>query len=349
MPADHSGCNDSEMEVERAVSIYASRETLPLLERTLGAAVAACGAVPSVVDVLINGNPELARTFAGMMAPVKVLPNVSVQVWALRLGDKANAWNQYIHTIAPASHSYFFVDGYARLHPTAIDELERASKRPGEVLAATGLPAVGVSARALANQMLAFGGIHGNFYMLTRAAVEQLRALRFRLPLGIYRTDATLGAALAYGLDLHPRRQWRLAERVVVCDRARWDIDGLRWWRLADLEKQRQRILRQAQGDLENRAVRQLFSMERAPLGALPRTTLELVEHWLAADSAAAQSFLRWHPLRLRALTKIRERRDWSAANAQPECLARSGEEAGGRARLLPAGVSAVPAAATES
>lgn len=309
----------------RALSIYAARETLDTLRRTVDAAVIACRDVPSIVDVMVNGNRALAQAIADSMRHAAAQPDAArgttaVRVWSVRLGDKAHAWNQYVHNVAPPASSYFFVDGYARLRPDAVHQLEDAAGRAEKALAATGVPSVGSSARASAREMRAEGGIQGNCHMLTADALRQLRSLRFKLPLGLYRTDATLGAALAFGLDLHPR-QWRLAERVVVCDSARWDIDALRWWRWSDLLKQGQRLLRQAQGDLENQAVRQMFSHEKAPFGALPRTALELVDHWLAADGDGARAMLRWHPLRQRALRKLRDPRDWTAAQANPECL----------------------------
>lgn len=304
--------------IERAVSIYSSREEFSVLQRTVQAAVAACGNAPSVVDIIVNGNERLAEQIASIPAILGPSgPTTSVRLWYVRLGDKAQAWNQYVHDIAPSARRYFFIDGYARLDPDAIDELTHAIDAAPGALAGTGVPDNGAGARAFAAAVTAEGGIHGNFYALTDRAMKQLRALPFRLPLGIYRTDPTLGAALSFGLGLFAR-EWRPTQRIVACSLARWSIKTLSWWNPQDINKQRKRLLRQAQGDLENRAVQYLFSRRRAGFNELPSTTAALVEGWIKSDAKEAESYLEWHWLRRRALSELLQPRDWSAAATPP-------------------------------
>jgi hypothetical protein len=299
------------------LSIYAARESLSALSKTLTAASQACTGIEAVVDVVVNGNPPLATSLAQALSEGQVATEPVVRVWSLSLGDKAGAWNHYIHAIAPAASHYVFLDGYAELNRDAVGELMTAVERQPTLLAATGVPSMGAGARRTAAQMRADGGLHGNCHLLTARALTQLRAIGFRLPLGLYRGDGTLGAALAFGLDLQPRK-WDVKARIVVCDRAAWRIEPLRWWRGADWQRHWRRMLRQAQGDLENRAVRYFFSTQRLPLGALPRTAHELVEAWMTAEPEAAHSALRGNWMRRRALAELRQPRNWQAAGREP-------------------------------
>jgi hypothetical protein len=141
------------------------------------------------------------------------------------------------------------------------------------------------------------------------------------LPLGLYRTDPTLAAALNFGLDLGPR-QWKPLERVQVCADAHWRIRPLRWWHPEDLKTHFRRVRRQAQGDLENAAVRHRFYVRREEFGALPRTAAELVRSWAAEVPAEFEAMLARQRYAREAYDRLMAPRDWRAAELPPELLA---------------------------
>jgi hypothetical protein len=97
-----------------AVVVFAARETVEVL---LQSVQAACLAGQGPIDVLVNGNPdfasELAEHFALAGAP-------QVNIWSIAQGDKANAWDQYIHAIWAGQPLAFFIDGYVRLSPDSV-------------------------------------------------------------------------------------------------------------------------------------------------------------------------------------------------------------------------------------
>lgn len=126
--------------------------------------------------------------------------------------------------------------------------------------------------------MLRVGGIHGNLYAVKGPALAQLKARRFRMPLGLYRTDALIGAVLCFNLD-PSANEWS-THRIRVCEDASWAIDPLRWWRPSDLTTQWRRMLRQAQGELENRAIRQFFAIDRRRPEDLPGFADQLILDW---------------------------------------------------------------------
>jgi hypothetical protein len=45
--------------------------------------------------------------------------NGSLRIWSITVGDKAFAWNEYLHRIWPASAMTFFIDGYAEVRSDA--------------------------------------------------------------------------------------------------------------------------------------------------------------------------------------------------------------------------------------
>lgn len=294
---------------EWAIAIFAKREAATTVSAATSAALKATRA-NSVIDVLVNGNPTLASQIA-RLGPTGTLSPASIRVWSIPLGDKAHAWNLYVHEIWPAADTTFFVDGYVFVRADALHRLALALSAAPVALAATGVPSSGYSAASLRSQMVSHGGIHGNLYALKRAAMQELRRRSFRLPLGIYRTDPVLGAALAFGLD-PSRHVWEPKKYISVVVEATWTVDYQPWWRRA--HAQARRVLRQAQGVIENLAVRHFFSRERRPPERLPPTVNDLASEWQRLCPAEARRLLWAHPLAWLVAHKLSKPKDWSGA-----------------------------------
>jgi hypothetical protein len=166
--------------------------------------------------------------------------------------------------------------------------------------------------------MLREGGIHGNLYAIKGDVLATLKQRGFRLPLGLYRTDPLLGAVLAFGLD--PVRNGWDTRRLLVHPHATWTIPEAS---LASRVRQHiKRSVRQAQGALENDAIRDHLSEQRRTPESLPRTTSEMVGQWLDRHRFAALTSLLTTPLRAVAARRLRRHRDWSAAETAPKLVA---------------------------
>ncbi|HZF79782.1 MAG TPA: hypothetical protein VEZ89_08325 [Rubrivivax sp.] len=276
------------------MSIYAARETPAVLLQTVMCALRGAAELNNaVVDVLVNGNPSLADELAASAALLAMVPaSVRLRIWSFSVGDKAFTWSEYVHRIAPQATTSVFVDGYARVGPGAFASLEKTLAASPSALAVTGVPRYGRSARRLAEEMRAEGGLHGNLYALGSRAMAQLQSLNFRLPLGLYRTDSALGAALTLGLGLL-EREWRPLERIALDENAAWEVDTLRWYRPADLRTWMRRRRRQSQGALENAALNQWYVKDRLPLESLPGTSAELIARWAAAAPEESAGLLK--------------------------------------------------------
>ena len=305
---------------ETAAVVIASRESAATLLATL-AALQGADQAPALIDLVVNGNHSLASQMLAVLpsrpAPLNwALPRL--RLWSLPLGDKAHAMNEYLHRIWPGNAPAFFVDGYVRVRAEAPALLAQALATAPGVLAATGVPGSGRTAASMRAQMRTEGGLHGNFFVLGVPALKALRALKFRLPLGLYRTDATLGAALSFGLD-PSKNGWDPLRHIRVEDRARWDVEAKPWWQLAEMKAQWRRRQRQAQGRLENRSVRNLYAERRSPISVLPSTARDLVLGWQAAERADFLAMLASSQQVRRAFDRLLMTRDWTSARSAPE------------------------------
>jgi hypothetical protein len=309
-----------------SVAIFAARESAETLSQCIRAALGASKGRDAAIDVLINGNRELALAIANRDWPGVAGGDGQVRTWSIAAGDKAHAWNEYLHRIWQAGTTAFFIDGYAQVKPDALQALCERLAADEAALGATGVPTCGRSAPRLREQMLKTGGFHGNLHTIRAEAMASLRSSGFRLPLGLYRTDSLIGAVLMFGLD-PANNKWD-PRRVAVAPDASWHVDGMSDITWNNVRTQAKRVLRQAQGELENRAAREHLAVKRRAPAAMPRTARQLVNDWMEEHPRQARSLFFKRPLCLHAARKLKAERDWSEAWTPPELVTPMGGSA---------------------
>lgn len=284
-----------------ALVIFASRETVTTLRQTIDAALVSAGDLASI-EVLVNGNPQLASDVAHhrqqTVSPIEpsagsACAGPRIRIWSIPLGDKANAWNQYIHQIWSGEDLAFFVDGYVRLNADAVQLLGDGVTADDRALGGCGVPTVGRSAQALRNNLILNTGFHGNFCCIKGRVLAQMRDAGISLPIGLYRTDSLMGALLCYSLN--PATHVWEDDRILVHPQASWQIDLARWWYPMDVIKFFKRVIRQTRGKLENAALANHLSIRRLPPQNLDATARELVLQWANRCPEELGALQKWH------------------------------------------------------
>ena len=161
------------------------------------------------IYVLANGCSDGTEQLASEYA--RSHPNVHLV--RIPIGDKANAWNHFVHVIAPADELVFFMDGDVEALPGAFDALGNALSVDQYANAVSALPASGRGRRRYAAQFSSERGIWGNLYCLRGSFVRRLREMNVRIPIGLIGEDGLVAALVKW--DLEPRRPWDPA-RVAV-------------------------------------------------------------------------------------------------------------------------------------
>jgi len=305
-----------------AVAIFSSREDEKTLSASVEAVLIASEQRSVTIDVIVNGNLDLARGLAEKIRSTNLGATVNgrIRIWYIIVADKAHAWNTFLREIYPDADLAFCVDGYAQVEPDALGILADRLAEDAHPWGASGMPSYGRSAAKLREQKPIEGEIHGNLYVVRGATMRTLRERGFHLPLGIYRTDPLLGAAINFSLD--PAANAWDPSRIRVCPEATWRFTPLSMWKLRDLRTHWQRVKRQAQGRLENLAVREHLAVNKRRPEDLPVTNAELVSSWITAFPGRARRLYWSNPLCwFGARTACRDR-DWSEAQIQPELIA---------------------------
>lgn len=308
-----------------SIAIFAARESAATLDEVVHAAAEACSTNDAVIDVLVNGNQKLACDLVKRLDKDKDAnwpqTNVRINVWFIELGDKAQTWNTYVHQLYRGSKIAFFVDGYARPNSNAFLELCLGLRLDRKAQAASGVPTMGLSAQRLTSSLLRNGGIHGNLFALTGETMNEIRRRGFRLPMGLYRTDSLIGAAINFKFD-PSRNDWD-STQIRVQPSATWRFRPLRWWRMRDIRTHLKRMARQSQGVLENMAVTDLFVRCRRPLEALPSTARELVLSWWNGDNGPRWYQVLAHPFWLLTMRRLSTVQVHSPLSVAPKLIYR--------------------------
>jgi hypothetical protein len=305
------------IDVAWSIGVFSSRESGSQLLGAVAACRAACRAIPAVIDVVINGNASLATEFGKDLGRGAQANGVApVRVWHVALGDKSHAWNTYAHEIWPGGSVTFFVDGYVEVRENSFQKLAAALAAHPHAKAATGIDVMGKSAERLAQFQIANAGIHGNLYSLRREAVLRVRESGFRLPLGLYRTDPTLESCLKFDFD--PSANVWDQRRVLVLTDVNWTRPVLSPWRYADWLIHWRRMIRQAQGDVEQQALKTFWTVDKKRPGELPKTAEELLRDWVSRFPGQWRRLALANPLRRLAVRRACQPRDWTQAGVPP-------------------------------
>lgn len=271
-----------------SIVIFSSREPAATVLQAIEHALLAAGSYSYQLHLFFNGDAQRANSLTELIR--QHYPQQSVQVWFFALADKANCMNQYWHQVKPAARMHFFVDGYVRLQPDSFSQLINAHQTSA-AHAFTGIPANGRSSAKLRQQMLSTGGIHGNLFMLPASSLEKLQQSQFYLPIGLYRTDSTLGALLCF--NFQPESYPWQPELIQVVPEATWHFNNLHWYKLADIKTQLLRMRRQAVGAIENKAIKQHFSIEKKPARELPKLAVDMCLDYLEKFPIKLQDYLK--------------------------------------------------------
>jgi len=154
------------------------------------------------VYVLINGCTDATERVVAAYAS-----NVAgVELISIATADKANAWNVFVHRVAPLAEAYYFLDGDVIIAPGALDELAKTLKGHSHAHAAAAVPLTGRSRRLMTKMVLTDRLVMGNLYALSGAFVHLLRRFNLQMPIGYIGDDGWVTSIAKWNGD--PQNAW---------------------------------------------------------------------------------------------------------------------------------------------
>ncbi|MDP5030333.1 glycosyltransferase family A protein [Paraglaciecola sp.] len=151
----------------------------------------------------------------------------------IKLGDKANAWNEFVYNFYQAGAIPVFLDGDLIFEQNAINHIVTHFNNQANVNAVSSFPwAGGRSAKTWRETLLKNHEFTGNLYLLSPVFLTKIKNLNVKLPVGLIGDDSMLGYLSATdvcaGTDL-PK------ERISVCQNAIFYYPRLNWRKYDDI------------------------------------------------------------------------------------------------------------------
>jgi hypothetical protein len=156
-------------------------------------AIAACAdEADLVVHVLINGCTDGTER----VVRAHPAPGLALRPVVIARGDKANAWNHYVHEVAPEDAAiHVFTDGDMLLGRGSVAGFLRCFAAEPDAWGCAGLPSGGRSRDAFRDKLVREREMAGNLYALRGSCVMAFRRRGIRLPFGIFGEDSLSGAS----------------------------------------------------------------------------------------------------------------------------------------------------------
>ncbi|MFC7474214.1 hypothetical protein ACFQS7_07615 [Dankookia sp. GCM10030260] len=298
------------MPVAISVAVFARNEAAGLQD-CLRALDVALDGLDASLTVVLNGTTDDS---GGAVRRFAAAARHSLRLFDIPFADKSNAWNQYVHALAPEAGMHVFVDAYATVTPGAIRALAAALAEQPRALAAAALPSCGRSAPAQRQQMRRAPSLHGSLHALRGDFLDRVRAAGIRLPVGLYRGDGLIGSLVVHDLDALAN-PWD-TDRIALAEDATWKVATLSPFRPRDLHRLWNRRIQQARGRFEDAALKEcLYS---ANFAGLPLFADRMLADWLRRNPAATQGRVLFPRL---AQARLANPRSPSAALLEPTVL----------------------------
>jgi len=302
------------MEWEWHVSVVCQNEAARI-EGCLASISKAIGSRRALVTLNVNGSTDDSEAVAQRTAQAC---GMALQVYRTQAADKSNALNQFIYVQREPARMYAFVDGYVRISPSALQDLDACLAAHPYALAATGVCVNGRSMAAATSATLKQGGrLHGQLHALRPEFLNRMVEQGARLPIGLYWGDGLMGSMAMHNLNA-VGEAWD-TNRIVGVASATYEITTLSMFKRRDLERQFRRKLRQMRGRLQNEAIKEVIY--RDGYAALPSDADDLVRSYLSRHSPPAVPILD-RPFMALMLRQFRTARKPSPASLVPQRIA---------------------------
>jgi glycosyltransferase involved in cell wall biosynthesis len=201
----------------------------------------ACGEEAGITaHVLINGCTDGTERMVRSFRPARI----AVVPVVIARGDKANAWNHYVHEVAPADAAiHVFTDGDMLVSPGSIAAFLHRFEEVPQANGCAGLPVSGRSRDAFRVKLVTRHEMAGNLYALRGSCLMEFRRRGLRLPFGIFGEDGLVTTLVKADLDLlRPLDD----ARITAAEGAGFGFPSLSPWRLRDWRIYHNRKMRYA-------------------------------------------------------------------------------------------------------
>ncbi|MDD4863067.1 MAG: glycosyltransferase family 2 protein [Alishewanella agri] len=220
-------------------------------ERSIGATLASIlkNTDSQLAHIAVIANGCTDRTADIAQAVLEQQAPCAFEVVNLELGDKCNAWNQYVYHYLPDCAVHFFVDSDVTFTKHAFPKLFQQLQASDRV-AVTGLPQTGRNLAHYTELATRYSCMFGNLYGVKQEFLDRLKKQHIKLPAGLSWIDSQLTKLINHNLSADKSEY---THQVTFLEGAGFTFDSLKPWRRDDIKLYLNRITRYKVGQLQER------------------------------------------------------------------------------------------------
>jgi len=218
----------------------------------------------SIESVLSNADENLAQFYVianGCSDKTEVIVKDiakctdKLTLLSLTLGDKCNAWNTYIHELAPDVDMHFFVDADVAFTKQVFAKMATTLFNTKESIAIAGLPFSGRHKDFYRNLVIDGVCLFGNCYGIRQEFIHLARDKKFKLPIGLGWIDSIITKAINCNIT---NQYQSIDNRITHNLECGYTFDSLKFYKMDDIKLYISRIARYAVGKLQEKELNKL-------------------------------------------------------------------------------------------
>jgi glycosyltransferase involved in cell wall biosynthesis len=186
----------------------------------------------------------------------------------LSLGDKCNAWNHYVHSLAGSVDTHFFVDADVKFSPLCFPKMATyLNDTKDTTVTVAGLPLSGRNSDFYQQLVVERACFFGNLYGLKHSFIQRIQSVGFRLPMGLNWIDSFLTKAVNTDLNFF---NYNLPDRVTYLENTGYYFDSLSLFNKSDIKLYVNRIARYELGKIQE------VHLDKLPVADWPKSLEEI-------------------------------------------------------------------------
>jgi glycosyltransferase involved in cell wall biosynthesis len=173
----------------------------------------------------------------------------------LTIGDKCNAWNEYVHELHDDSNVHFFTDADVEFTDMAFPQMFDTLQNDINARAVAGIPFSGRNKKHYKKMVTEYKCLFGNCYGVKKDFLSLAKEKEFYLPIGLGWIDSAITKALKRDMV---DREDPIQERVTFNPNCGYKFKSLSPFRLDDIKLYFSRIARYKTGKLQEKYLEKL-------------------------------------------------------------------------------------------
>ncbi len=177
----------------------------------------------------------------------------------LTIGDKCNAWNTYIHSLALDCEMHFFLDADVKFTEQAFTKMYSALTNDTNANAIAGLPFSGRNIKQYEMMVKDYNCIFGNCYGLSHDFIQLIRRKHFKLPIGLGWIDSAITKIVNRDIEDIPNPK---KGKVIYHQECGYTFKSLSPFNIYDIRLYINRITRYRLGKMQEKYLEQLSFLD---------------------------------------------------------------------------------------